>query len=179
MGLISWIGNLLKKDTNVIDPISVYKLETQDKIIETKIQPVKIPTILDIGERLALIIRDVSNIKNDMVSRGWFEHEFEDATPKIMSLLNEINQNLLNILSNFTKNKDILSIGDKEHFAGPMITPDYILKIIKSNDKIRYKEIKSQVPISDPTLSKYLKILINSNIIRKIEVGKAVFYETI
>lgn len=177
MGVRSWLDKILKKDSINFAPISVYKLETPDKIIETKIQPIKLPSIVDVGERLALLVRDVSLIKNEMASKTWFTQEFEDTTPKIINLLNEINENLLKLLSKFTKNKITNTLGDIEHFGGSLKTSEYILGIIKTHDKVRYKDIKSQIPISDPTLSKYLKILSNTNKIRKIKVGKAVFYQ--
>lgn len=84
MGIRSWLGKLLTTETHDINPISVYKLETPDKIIETKIQPVRVPSIVDVGERLALILRDIAHIKDEMISKAWFNQEFEDATPKIM-----------------------------------------------------------------------------------------------
>jgi len=178
MGVRTWLGRLLKNgDTQTISPLSVYKLETPDKIIETKIQPVKLPTVVDIGERLGLLIRDMSHLKKEVVTKSWFEHEFEDATPRIIGLLNEMNENLRILLSKFTKNNFNIQDTVIDDFSGPLNTSDFLLKIIKSSRKIRYKAIKKQIPISDPTLSKYLKILVHDKKIRRIKVGKAVFYE--
>ena len=179
MNVRSWLVNLLKKDTYSISPLSVYKLETPDKIIETKIQPVRLPTVVDVGERLALLVRDISYLKKEMASKTWFMNEFEDVTPRIIDLLNEINENSRTLLSKFTKTTVAPQLSDIEHFAGSFNTSEFLLKIIKSHKKIRYKDIKKQMPVSDPTLSKYLKFLVKTNKIRRIKIGKAVFYKPI
>jgi len=179
MGVRSWLGNLLGREPTPISPLSVYKLETPDKIIETKIQPVKLPTVVDIGERLGTLVRDVSYLKNEMVTKSWFRRDFEDMTPQIINLLNEINENLRVLLSNFTKNQISPKIDDIEHFDQPLKTSEFLLKIIKSQKKVRYKNIKKQIFVSDPTLSKYLKLLVKTKKIRRIEIGKAVFYKPI
>jgi len=179
MDVKSWLGRLLKKDTYTISPLSVYKLETPDKIIETKIQPVKLPTIVDVGERLGVLVRDVSFLKREMVTKSWFRHDFEDMSPQIINLLNKINENLRILLSNFTKNQISPKIGDIEHFDQPLKTSEFLLKIIKSQKKIRYRDIKKQIYVSDPTLSKYLKLLVKTKKISRIKIGKAVFYKPI
>jgi len=179
MGVRSWLGRLLKDDTDTIGPLSVYRLETPQKVIETKIHPVKLPTVVDIGGRLALLLRDVSYLKKEMASKTWFMDEFQDQTPAIINLLNKINENLRILLSKFTKNTIPSQPTDIEHFSGPFNTSEFLLKIIKSQKKARYRDIKKQIPVSDPTLSKYLKILVSDKKIRRIKVGKAVFYEAI
>ena len=192
MGVKTWLSKLLKKDTHQIDQIPIYRLETPDKIVETKIQPVKIPTIFDISERLAHLSRDISDFKNDMVSISWFKNEFEDISPSIAKKLDDINDNLLSLkqsfinftnapslkLSNFTKDTSLQSV-DVNQFNIHLNTPEIIHEIIKTHEKIRYKDIIKQVPVSDPTLSKYLKILVSDKKIRRIKVGKAVFYEPV
>ena len=179
MTVRSWLGKLLKREPQTIYPLSIYKVETPDKIIETKIQPVKIPTIVDLGERLGSLSRDLSYLRNEVVTKTWFTNEFEDATPRIIGLLNEMNENLRTLLSKFTKDTTATQLTDVEHFSTSLNTPDFILKIIKSNKKVRYKDIKKQVPVSDPTLSKYLRILVHGKKIRRIKVAKAVFYEAV
>jgi hypothetical protein len=190
MGIKTWLNKILKKDTYQIVPIPIYRLETPDKIVETKIQPVKIPTIFDVSERLANLSRDISILKNEMVSKSWFKNEFEDISPSIIDKLNEITNNLRSLqesftnftnllsskLSNFTKDSTV-RFSDVNHFSMPLDTSEIIYKIVKAHKKIRYKDIKKQIPVSDPTLSKYLKILVFNKKIRRKKVGKAVFYE--
>ena len=188
MGIRTWLTKVLKKEDHQIQSIPVYKLETPDKIVETKIQPVKIPTIFDVGERLSNLSHDITLLKNEMLTRSWFDKEFEDTSPAILEKLNEINDRLSSLhnnfnnftsrLSNFTKDTDSTQFTDINHFTH-LNTPEIIYKIIKTHKRARYKDIKKSVPISDPTLSKYLKILVSKKKIRRIKVGKAVFYEPI
>ncbi len=191
MGIKTLLSKLLKKDSDQITPIPVYRLETPDKILETKIQPVKIPTTFDISERLVHLSRDISELKNEMVSRSWFKTEFEDVSPSLVDKLNEItdelkllHNNFTNFskllssrLSNFSKDVAIPDFTDIDHFSAHSNTAEVIHKVIKSNKKIRYRDIIKHVPVSDPTLSKYLKILVHDKKIRRKRVGKAVFYE--
>lgn len=190
MGIKAWLNKVLNKDTHQIAQIPIYRLETPDKIVETRIQPVKVPSIFDVSERLVNLSRDISNLKNEMVSRSWFKNEFEDVSPSLIKKLDEINNNMLSLkqsftnfinlssprLSNFTKDTT-LQFTDVNHFNMHLNTPEIIHKIIKTHTKIRYKDIIKQVPVSDPTLSKYLKILVSDKKIRRIKIGKAVFYE--
>jgi hypothetical protein len=183
----------LKKDIRQIEPIPIYRVETPDKIIETKIQPVKMPTVFDISERLANLSHDISALKNEMVTTSWFKNEFQDTTPVMISKLNEITDDLRSLntaftnfantlslkLSNFTKSTDIPQIADANYFNTSLNTPEIIHEIVKNHKKIRYKDIIKLMPVSDPTLSKYLKTLVSENKIRRIKVGKAVFYETV
>jgi len=181
MGIQTWLNKVLKRETGQIDQIPIYRLETPDKIVETKIQPVKIPTIFDVSERLANL------------SRSWFKTEFEDISPSLDEKLDEINNNLRSLqegisnftnllssrLSNFTKDIAMPNFTDISHFSAHLNTADVIHKVIKSHKKTRYRDIIKRVPVSDPTLSKYLKILVHNKKIRRIKVGKAVFYEAI
>jgi len=190
MGIKTWLNKVLKKDTQQIAPIPVYRLETPDKILETKIQPIKLPTTFDISERLVNLSRDISHLKDEMVSKSWFKTEFEDASPSVVDKLDGISNELKSLQSNFTKFTKLLSselsnfskttilpVTDVNHFGMSLNTSEIIYKIIKRNKKIRYKGIIKQVPVSDPTLSKYLKILISKKKIRRTKIGKAVFYE--
>lgn len=192
MGIKTLLSKLLKKDSDQISPIPVYRLETPDKIVETKIQPVKIPTTFDISERLANLSHDISGLKNEMVSMSWFKNEFQDVSPSILNKLDEINENLNSLqdnitnfinllssskLSNFTKDTAIPALTDINHFSAHLNTAEVIYKVIKSHKKTRYRDIIKKVPVSDPTLSKYLKILVHDKKIRRVKVGKAVFYE--
>jgi len=193
MGIQTWLNKVLKRETGQINQIPIYRLETPDKIVETKIQPVKIPTIFDVSERLANLSRDISILKNEMVSRSWFKTEFEDISPSLDEKLDEINNNLRSLqegisnftnllssrLSNFTKDIAMPNFTDISHFSAHLNTADVIHKVIKSHKKTRYRDIIKRVPVSDPTLSKYLKILVHNKKIRRIKVGKAVFYEAI
>lgn len=187
MGIKTWFNAILKKDTRQIAPIPIYRLETPDKIVETKIQPIKIPTVFDVAERLVNLSQEISVLKNEMVTIPWFKNEFEDMTPSIVDKLNEINHRLSSLqesftnftskLSNFTKDSITTQFTDIDHFSMPLNTSKIIHKIIKTHKKIRYRDIIKQLPVSDPTLSKYLKILVSDKKIRRIKVGKAVFYE--
>ena len=192
MGIKTWLNKVLKKDTQQIAPIPVYRLETPDKILETKIQPIKLPTTFDISERLVNLSRDISHLKDEMVSKSWFKTEFEDASPSVVDKLDGISNELKSLQSNFTKFTKLLSselsnfskttilpVTDVNHFGMSLNTSEIIYKIIKRNKKIRYKGIIKQVPVSDPTLSKYLKILISKKKIRRTKIGKAVFYEAV
>lgn len=193
MSIKTFFNELLGKETNQIAPISVYRVETPDKIVETKIQPVKIPNIFDVSERLANLAHDISALKNDMVSRSWFKDEFQDISPSITDKLNEISailrslqttiNNFTNLfsskLSNFTKDGTSTQFSDLNRFNVSLGISGIIYEIIKTHEKIRYKDIIKSVPASDPTLSKYLKILVSENKIRRIKVGKAVYYEVV
>jgi hypothetical protein len=191
MNVGSWLRTLFKsekKERLQMKPISIFKIETPEKIVETKIQPVKIPTIVDIGERLGRICRDLSILKKEMVSKSWFKSEYEDTGELVVKKLDKVNikldtliesfsrfnnefKTLLKKLSNFTKST--------EPELGKIITstPDQIYNIIKRERKIRYKDIARMVPVTDPTLSKYLKKLVTNNKIKRTKIGKAVYYE--
>ncbi len=191
MSIKTFLDKILKKDDQQIEPISVYRIETPDKIVETKIQPVKVPNIFDVSERLVNLSHDISNLKNEMVSKSWFKDEFQDISPTITDKLNEINKNLNLLqnafsnfsnlmsskLSNFTKDTNISQPANINYFDMSINTSEIIYEVIKTNKRIRYKDIMKRIPLSDPTLSKYLKILVSNNKIRRIKIGKAVFYE--
>jgi len=193
MSIKTWLKNVLKKDARQISPIPVYRLETPDKIVETKIQPIKLPTTFDISERLVNLSRDISDLKNEMVSRSWFKTEFEDLSPSVVDKLDEISNDLKSLqdnftnftkllssrLSNFSKDITIPNFTDINHFSAHLNTAEVIYRVIKSHKKTRYKDIIKQVPVSDPTLSKYLKILVHDKKVRRVKIGKAVFYEAV
>jgi predicted DNA-binding transcriptional regulator len=191
MGFGSWLSNLLvkKKEFSTKSEgfeIPLTRTETSEKILETKIRPVKLPSIIEIGERLGFILRDLSDLKQEMVSKSWFKTEYEETSPEIIeklgrieSKLEELNgliKNLSNILSNFGYVKPELS--------KPIVTERFdinekILDIIGKSQKIRYRDIAKELNVTDPTIAKHLKILLNSSKIRKTRVGKAVFYELV
>lgn len=187
MSIRTWLVNKLKKDTRQIAPIPIHRIETPDKIIETKIRPVKVPTIFDISERLAYLSRDISILKEQMVTKSWFRNEFDDVTPAMAEKLDMISNdlhslqnnfsNLTSGLSNLTKDDLAPKVPDIDYLGMSFNAPDIIMNIVKTNKTIRYKDIKKQLPVSDPTLSKYLKILVSDKKINRIKVGKAVFYE--
>jgi DNA-binding transcriptional ArsR family regulator len=183
MGLSSWLRNKFKREVPP-STLQISKIETPEKIIETKITPVRVPTVVDIGGRLALISRDLFELKQEMVSKSWFKTEYDDASSAILERLEKIDlkieslNSLLKELSNVTKGiKPELS---KEPFYQETFnTKDEILKTIINSKKIRFKDLSNRLNISDPTLSKYLKILLGLNKIKRTRTGKAVFYEVV
>lgn len=193
MSVKIFFNKLLGRETNQIAPIPVYRVETPDKIVETKIQPVKIPSIFDVSERLANLSHDISALKNEMVSKSWFNNEFQDVSPSITDKLNEISNLIRSLqtsindftnslsmrLSNFSKDTSPARLTDIARFNTSLNTPDMIHETIRTHGKTRYKDIIKSIPVSDPTLSKYLKILVSEGKIRRIKVGKAVFYELV
>jgi len=184
MSIKSWFksafGSKKKQRTlTAVEPIPILRTETPDKIIETKIRPVKIPTIMDIGERLAFISRDLSHLKDEMVSRSWFKSEYEDTGTEIIEKLSTIESKLnilINTLSNFTKQITKTDFTKIDYPQTKLSISEGILEIIKKKKKIRYKDIAASMNVTDPTLCKYLKILLKSKKIKKIKEGKAVFY---
>ena len=195
MGFGYWLSNLLvkkkevteKSETSVTSDLSFSRLETPEKIIETRVKPVRIPTTVEIGERLGFILRDLSNLKEEMISKSWLKNEYEDTSPliidklsKVESRLEELN-GLLNNLSNVLSN---LKVYGKPELSKTITTKqldinEKMLDIIKKSQKIRYRDIAKELNVTDPTIAKHLKFLLNSNKIRKTKVGKAVFYELI
>ncbi|MCX6821480.1 MAG: winged helix-turn-helix domain-containing protein [Candidatus Aenigmarchaeota archaeon] len=192
MGLGSWLSNLLVKKKEISEKsefseIPLNRLETSDKILETRIRPVKLPSTIEIGERLGFILRDLSNLKEEMISKSWFKAEYEDASPEIIEKLGKVESRLeqlnglLNNLSNVLSN---LQVYGKPELSKTITTEqldinEKILDIIKKSQKIRYKDIAKELNVTDPTITKHLKILLTSNKIRKTKVGKAVFYELV
>jgi len=184
MSISSWLKSIFltekeKPTTTTMEPISILRTETPDKIIETKIRPVRVPTIMDIGERLALISRDLTHLRDEMISKSWFQTEYKGTDSEINEKLSMIESKLnilINSLSNFTKEitkTDLIKIGY------PLVTlsiSDRILEIIKERKKIRYKDIRANMNVTDPTLCKYLNILLKSKKIKKTKQGKAVYY---
>jgi predicted DNA-binding transcriptional regulator len=191
MGFGSWLSNLLvkKKEFSTKSEgfeIPLTRTETSEKILETKIRPVRLPSTIEIGERLGFILRDLSDLKQEMVSKSWFKTEYEETSPEIIEKLgrieskleelNDLIKNLSNILSNFGYVKPELS--------KPIVTERFdinekILDIIGKSQKIRYRDIAKELNVTDPTIAKHLKLLLNSSKIRKTRVGKAVFYEIV
>jgi len=184
MSIGSWFKSIFaskKEQPNgiLIESIPILRKETPDKIIETEIRPIRIPTIMDIGERLAHISRDLSHLKNEMISKSWFKLEYEDTGSESIEKLSSIESKLnilINTLSDFTKQfskTDLIEIGYPKI---KLSISDRILNIIKKKKKIRYKDIAASLDVTDPTLCKYLKILLESKKIKKVKEGKAVYY---
>ncbi|MHA1790631.1 MAG: hypothetical protein ACTSXT_15560, partial [Candidatus Helarchaeota archaeon] len=98
MGIFSWLREKKKKESQNFDDISipVYRKETENKILETKIRPVKIPTIVDLGQKLGLILKELQEIKENMVSKDWLRSEYND-TSEITTKLDTILQNINNL----------------------------------------------------------------------------------
>lgn len=184
MTIGSWFKSIfgVKKEqptVTTIEPISILRTETPDKIIETKIRPVRVPTIMEIGERLGLISRDLNYLKHEMVSQSWFKSEYEDTGSEIIEKLSTIESKLnilINTLSNFTKQINKTDLIKIDYPKTKLSISDSIFKIIKERKKIRYKDIRVSMDVTDPTLCKYLKILLESKKIKKIKQGKAVYY---
>lgn len=194
MGLGSFLKSMfIEEKTNgkydFTEPISVLKVETPTKIFETRIKPVKVPNIVDVGERLGLIHRDVSEIKNEMVSKTWFKSEYEDKDEEMTDKLENISSKISILEEKFAELNDLtkllsnnlsnnLAIQPREKSLIESKISDKILNLIEKEKKIRYKDIINNLGVSDPTLCKYLSSLLDSNKIKRIKDGKAVFYTT-
>jgi hypothetical protein len=192
MGVGSWLKNIIVGKKEIFEKsetsdISLSRLETPEKILETRLRPIKIPTEVEIGERLGFILRDLSDLKQEMITKSWLKTEYEDASPQIIDKLGKIESkfeelnvllnNLSNILSNF---KGYV----KPELSKP--TPikhldinEKIIEIIQKSQKIRYRDIANELNVTDPTITKHLKFLLVSNKIRKTKTGKTVFYELV
>jgi hypothetical protein len=192
MGVGSWLKNIIVGKKEIFEKsetsdISLSRLETPEKILETRLRPIKIPTEVEIGERLGFILRDLSDLKQEMITKSWLKTEYEDASPQIIDKLGKIESkfeelnvllnNLSNILSNF---KGYV----KPELSKP--TPikhldinEKIIEIIQKSQKIRYRDIANELNVTDPTITKHLKFLLVSNKIRKTKIGKTVFYELV
>ena len=191
MGLISRIKSMFTTendkyiDTSFKD-IPIFKTETPEKIVETRIKPIKIPTILDLGEKLSGIFNNLSLLKEEIVTKSWFLDQYEDASHEIINRLNEVNKALHNVQSllintnNLTKNlSDVISKSQPVTYHKKLSPSEMILNVLKNNKRVRYKDIVSVVPFSDPTISHYIKLLLKNNKIKRSKFGKAVYYEPV
>jgi len=192
MGVTSWVKSFFQTEETNEEPIvsiPISKTETSNKIIETRIRPVKIPTIMDIGERLGIIYRELVEIKNDMVSRSWFKLEYEDSGLEIIDKMNRLEESMSLLKDNVTKlnnNLSKITKSSERNISGKTLTnvsildiPNRILTFLEEGGQLRYKDLRGQLNITDPTLSKYLKMLSKNNKIRRKKIGKAVYYEII
>lgn len=127
----------------------IYRRETEDKIMETRIRPVKIPTIVDLGEKLGLILKEIQEIKTAMVSKDWLRSEYNDTS--------EITNKLDTILQNFN-NLNFLS-QNLRGLSYPVEKTNIILDLLSQEGKLNYSQIKNKTGLSDPTLTKQLKQL--------------------
>lgn len=167
MGIFNWFRHKQyihqKEDIsqNLHDiSIPIYRTESKDKILETRIRPVKIPTIVDIGEKLGLILKELQEIKFEMVSKSWLNSEYNDTndiSKKIDIILQEIQS-----INYYDKN--IIKKADD------------IIELLASGNKMTYSEIKEKIGITDPTLSRQLKTLVDNNTIKRERKGRSVFY---
>ncbi len=188
MGLISWFKSLRSNKENNSDNIQsipILRTETPEKIIETRIKPIKIPTIMDLGQHLALISQHLSDLKDQAVTKTWFTSEYEDTGEQIILRLSKIEESLSivhNYLTQISKNlsdftKETTPIKLSKGLPRPTKTSDQILELLKDRKKMRYKELFSELSVSDPTLSKHLKNLCNIDEIKRKRIGRAVYYE--
>ena len=187
MGVVSWLKSkfTIEKENHIsasFQEIPIFKTETPEKIIETRIRPVKIPTILDLGEKLTFLSSNISSLKDDIITKSWFLSQYEDASAEILNRLDGINDKL-NDIKNFlmnTKNltKNLSDMPFRSFTSNKRLTAsDMILFVLKENTRVRYKDIVSMVPYSDPTISSHIKILLKNKRIKKSKIGKAVYYE--
>ena len=189
MGIISRLKTMFTtRKENYIDTsfedIPIFKSETPEKIVETRIKPVKIPTILDLGEKLSSIFNNLSLLKEEIVTKSWFSSQYEDTSYEILNCLDNVNkrlhdiQNLLKNNNNLSKNlSDVLTKFQSPLYHKKLSPSEMIIYVLKNNKKLRYKDIVGMVPFSDPTISKHIKILLKNNKISRSKLGKAVYYE--
>ena len=189
MGLISWIKSMFttEKDKYIdtsFNDIPIFKTETPEKIVETRIKPVKIPTILDLGEKLSSIFNNLSLLKEEIVTKSWFSSQYEDSSYEILNSLDDVNkrlhdiQNLLINTNNLSKNlSDVISKINLPSHHEKLSPSEMILYVLKNNKRLRYKDIVHILPFSDPTISNHIKILLKNNKINRSKLGKAVYYE--
>jgi len=170
-------------DTSFND-IPIFKTETPEKIVETRIKPVKIPTILDLGEKLSSIFNNLSLLKEEIVTKSWFSSQYEDSSYEILNSLDDVNkrlhdiQNLLINTNNLSKNlSDVISKINLPSHHEKLSPSEMILYVLKNNKRLRYKDIVHILPFSDPTISNHIKILLKNNKINRSKLGKAVYYE--
>lgn len=190
MKVVSWVKSIFQSkrlNTTSMESIPVLRTETPTKIIETRIKPIKIPTIVDVGGKLGVISREIIELKNDIVTKSWFKTEYEDTGSEVIGRLMRIEDALIllknNILqfndnlSKFTKTIDKIELKKPPSRIGVLGIPGQILDLLKEGGQTRYKDLSGQLNISDPTLSKYLKMLCKTNKIKRKKIGKAVYYE--
>ncbi len=188
MGIISRIKTMFAQEKQAdteFSEIPILKTETSEKIIETRIKPIRIPTILDLGERLSAISNNLSSLREEMITKSFF-NQYEDVSHEILNRLSDLSkslneiQNLLINTNNLTKNlSDSLSKYQPLKSNEKMSPSEMILNVLRNNKRVRYKDIVSMVPFSDPTISKHIKILLSGSKITKSNIGKAVYYELV
>ena len=175
MGIFSWLKHNKKKESRNFDDISIpiYRKETENKILETKIRPVKIPTIVDLGQKLGIILKELQEIKENMVSKDWLRSEYND-TSEITTKLDSILQNINNLnflrqdLRGLRSSVDSVNLKKEER--------NIILDLLSQEGKLNYSQLKNKTGLSDPTLTKQLKELTSQGKISRERQGKSVFY---
>jgi len=171
MGILSWLRQ--KKETEPKQKsqkledfsIPIFRTEDDKRILETRIKPVKIPTIVDIGEKLGLILKQLEEIKTEMVSKSWLNTQYDDTSvmsQKIDMILKKIQP------VNFEITDEILHKEKND--------ADEIIRLLSQQDKLTYSKIKEKTGLSDPVLSHRLKKLVNKNKLNRQRKGRSVFY---
>jgi len=190
MGFTTWLKSLrTKKETiNNIEYLPIFRSESPEKIVETRIKPIKIPTIVDIGDRLGTISRNISELRGEIISKSWFKTEYEDVGNQVICRLINIEDSLNTLhsvldqitkdLSNFTKK---VTKPELSKYLSYTLTDKsvQILTFLKESERCRFKDLSLKLNMSDPTLSKHLKTLCKDNKIKREKLGKAVYYELI
>ena len=190
MSILSKLKSIFKSEKErrearkIESDIPIYRKETPEKILETKIRPIRVPTILDIGERLGIISSDLADIRQSMVTKLWLRTEYDEGK-EIINKLETIDQKLDN-LQNFiikstrdlfhTIKKKPKELTNSKEETQLLPHTEKILDIISQKGKISYGELKNLADMSDPTLSKYLKQLLEDNKIEKEKDGRFTYY---
>lgn len=175
MGIFDWFKDEKPKEKEInssqkLETVSIpiYKAENKDKIMETHIRPVKIPTIVDIGEKLGRILKELEEIKIEMVSKSWLNSQYNDT--------NDISQKIDTILKKLESPKKIEKDVVKELSVDITKKRDNIIQLLSKKNKLTYSQIKNEIGVSDPTLSRRLKSLVKRNLIKREKKGRSVFY---
>jgi len=187
MGILSRLKLLLGhekervKEKKSSGEITVYRKETPEKILEAKIKPIKIPTIVDIGEKLGMISSALVNIKHEMVTKAWLRAEYDEGK-EIIKKLEIIDKKLDDLRDLITipyyPEQKVNERATLEKTVETSLT-DKILDVISEKGKITYGELRKSIDISDPTLSKYLKRLLKEGKIRKEKQGRFIYYSVL
>jgi len=185
MGLRNFLKSLLGKKE--VTTLEVSRIETPEKIIETKIRPVKFPSILELGEKLGAISHEIREIREEMMTKTWFTTQYEDVSDVILEKLDKMKEDLEYIKNYLTSlNQITKNLSKNLSYFSPTISKkevvpfkDKVYELIVQNKRIRFKDLIKRLNVSEPTLSKYLKILLQEGKIKRTKRKKAVFYSPI
>lgn len=181
MGFASTLKSIFrtkKKESVPSEEYSQFIEFPTQKIIETRIKPIKIPTLLDLGGKLEIILNSVQDIKHEMVSKAWLRAEYDEGR-KIVEKLDNIDQklnSLLNVMNKFVVNLSVTEKEKSEEKTHGLHPTEKILSIISQKERINFSDLRNLVDISNPTLSKYLKQLLEKNKIEKEKEGRFIYY---